>query len=479
MVTIVVQSFNQVDWTSTAAELERTYGHRVVVVRSIGDAAKLLEQIPIDIIVVSALGDLAAGLEFLKSLRITHPEVLRFVAKTPDGEPRFTPALRQSAIYQFIPSPLDAETLDMLFSRAMEARELARRHRLLSREVRHADTLPLLKPRVDTRFAGESHNFEKLIYSSESMAALCNTARQAAQTDLPILIQGETGTGKELLARAIHFNSTRRSLPLMVQNCGGMNEQLLHSELFGHKRGAFTGAVSDRLGLFRAADGGTVFLDELSEISPTTQVSLLRFLQEGEVKPLGDDRMQTVKVRIISASNRSIAQLVETGQFRRDLYYRLKGFELCVPPLRDRRTEIPVLVEFFVRKHGTEMRRKVLGIAADVLEAFSAYDFPGNIRELETEVRRMVALTRDGEYITSRNLAPAIAAARIAEPEPVFDAEPPSGRLKDRIEHLERRMVQAALSRHRWNQTKAADELGLSRVGLANKIRRYALDEEA
>ncbi len=192
-----------------------------------------------------------------------------------------------------------------MVKRGLEARELAKRHRLLAREFKlSSDLTEFERPILPMR--NESLRFEKLVYVSEKMTEMCDLARKAAKTDLPILIQGETGTGKELLARAVHFNSYRHASPLMIQNCGGMPDELLHSELFGHKRGAFTGAISDRLGLFRAADGGTVFLDEISDVSKTFQVSLLRFLQEGEVKPLGSDKTQTCDVRVLAASNRPL-----------------------------------------------------------------------------------------------------------------------------------------------------------------------------
>jgi two-component system response regulator HupR/HoxA len=310
------------------------------------------------------------------------------------------------------------------------------------------------------------------------MAELCNLAREAARTQLPILIKGETGTGKELLARAMHFHSTRSSSPLMMQYCGGIPDELLHSELFGHRRGAFTGAVSDRLGLFRAADGGTVFLDEISEISPSFQVSLLRFLQEGEVKPLGTDQVLVCDVRVIAASNKPLRPMVDAGRFREDLYFRLKGFELEVPPLRSRPDDIPVLTEFFVSKHGGMLGNRVLGVANDVVDLFRDYTFPGNVRELENEIRRMVALAKDGEYLTRRHLSPEFAKLK-ATPRPAaalgLTAEGKS--LKEMVESLEQQLVRHALEKQRWNQSRAARDLGLSRVGLANKIRRYGLDE--
>jgi two-component system response regulator HupR/HoxA len=386
-------------------------------------------------------------------------------------------ALARSAAYQYLTKPLHPEQTCLVVKRALETRELARRHRHLVRELKIDGDSHFLHGKAETVAKGEARYFERLVYTSEAMSELCGLAREAARTDLPILIEGETGTGKELLARAVHFHSRRSSSPLMVQNCGGIRDELLHSELFGHKRGSFTGAVSDRLGLFRAADGGTVFLDEISEISPSFQVSLLRFLQEGEVKPLGSDQMLHANVRIIAASNKPLRQLVKAGQFREDLYFRLKGFDLEVPPLRTRPDDIPVLTEFFVRKHGNLLGNRVLGLSNDVLNILKAYNFPGNVRELENEVRRMVALAKDGEYLTRRHLSPALAKLRVSPSNDRLGLPAEGKTLKEMVESLEGQLVLKVLEKSRWNQSKAARELGLSRVGLANKIRRYALTE--
>ena len=234
----------------------------------------------VDLVVAEDRLDEMVGIDFLTRLRVSHPDIMR-VYVTRSTARVSDQLLTQAAIYQFLLTPLDPTQLGLAIERALEARELARRHRILSREFKIQGDSYIFTEHKGPAFRPESHRFEKLVYASEKMAEMCNLARQAATTELPILIQGETGTGKELLARAIHYNSLRRSSPLLVQNCGGLPDELLQSELFGHQRGAFTGAISDRLGLFRAADGGTVFLDEISEVSPSFQVSLLRFLQEG------------------------------------------------------------------------------------------------------------------------------------------------------------------------------------------------------
>jgi two-component system response regulator HupR/HoxA len=469
--TILIASRDRGEWLATSEMLAGDLGYRVVRVDSAAAAAGLLRDVHVDL----AMADVGVdGEGLLSDLRVSHADVLRVLVL--DDISELTPsALDALGLYQFVRRPLDPLQIGLVIKRGLEAREMARRHRLLSREFKVSSDL--FAEGQGPHFRPQSQRFEKLVFVSEKMAELCDLARKAARTELPILIQGATGTGKELLARAIHYNSMRRASPLLVQNCGGMPDDLLQSELFGHKRGAFTGAISDRLGLFRAADGGTVFLDEISEVSSAFQISLLRFLQEGEVKPLGSDKTQHCNVRIIAASNRSLRSLVAQGSYRQDLYFRLRGFELELPALRDRPDDIPALAEFFAAKHADIVGRKILGLSAGVSEKLMAFDFPGNVRELETEIRRMVALAKDGEYLTTQNLSPQLAAAVPKAPDNGF--VPEGATLKEKVESLEKHTVGDVLLRHRWNQSRAAHELGLSRVGLANKIKRYDLDGTA
>jgi two-component system, NtrC family, response regulator HupR/HoxA len=473
--TILIFSRSESEWSPASDVLAEEYGYRVLAVRSAPDATAALADVHVDLVIAEAGGGVD-GRGFLTGLRVSHPDIVRILALGGAAaiDAKDVAAL---AVYQIVRKPFEAQQIGLVVKRALEARELARRHRLLTREFKVAGDSLLFHDHHSAVFRPESQRFEKLVFVSERLADLRDLARKAAKTELPILIQGETGTGKELLARAIHYNSSRRASPLMVQNCGGMPDDLLQSELFGHKRGAFTGAISDRLGLFRAADGGTVFLDEISEVSPAFQISLLRFLQEGEVKPLGSDKTQLCNVRIIAAANRPLRELVAAGKYRQDLYFRLRGFELEVPPLRDRPDDIPVLAEFFAAKYSDSIGRKILGISAGVLEKLAAFDFPGNVRELENEIRRMVALAKDGEYLTTQNLSPTLLAAPPRKAPAPTEFMPEGATLKDKVESLEKHMVREALLRHRWNQSRAASELGLSRVGLANKIKRYELDE--
>ncbi len=476
--TVLIVASSDTPWGELAELLSERHGYRVLRASSASEATSIVRTVHVDLALAEDDGQEINGCAFLSGLRISHPDVMRVLVLKKISD-KVTKAVTEAAVYQFLRKPLDIEQASLVVKRGLETRELARRHRLISREFKMNDEGAIFDAGHDLQFRPQSQRFEKLVYVSERMAALCELARSGAKTDLPVLIQGETGTGKELLARAIHYNSKRQGSPLLVQNCGGMPDELLQSELFGHKRGAFTGAVTDRLGLFRAGDGGTVFLDEISDVSKSFQVSLLRFLQEGEVKPLGADKITHANVRIIAASNRPLAALVAKGEFRRDLYYRLKGFEFEVPPLRERPEDIAALAEFFAAKHSEANGRKILGLSASVIEKLSHYAFPGNVRELENEIHRMVVLTHDGEYVTTRHMSPAILAVPERRVSGRGGFTPVGETLKDQVESLERHLVQDTLVRHRWNQSRAAEELGLSRVGLANKIRRYGLDQQA
>lgn len=480
---ILVVAQDPAEWADVFACLTDKYDYNVFIAADGREALAHCAVVHLDLVIADQSGDSGReGVELLKQFRLSYPDAIRILVTGNDAEATRR-AMSEAAVYQFSRKPLNSEQIGLLVERALETRELARRHRLLARELKFSGDPSIFCP-IASPQAGNKQ-FEKLVYVSDKMAALCAQAKIAAKTDLPILILGETGTGKELLARAIHRHSLRSGSPLLVQNCGGMSDDLLQSELFGHKRGAFTGAVADRLGLFRAADGGTVFLDEISEVSPSFQVSLLRILQEGEIKPLGSDRTAYCNVRVIAACNKPLKPLVEKGAFRQDLYFRLKGFEFEVPPLRDRPDDIPALAAFFTAKHGQNAGRQCPGIAPCVIERLRAYDFPGNIRELENEIRRMTALAGDGEYISFSHMSPSLREAAAMghvhasghETDRETGHQSPEESLKQKVERLERQVVREALVRCHWNQSRASELLGLSRVGLANKIKRYGLDE--
>jgi two-component system response regulator HupR/HoxA len=448
-------------------------------IQCLGGAAdvdkQMLAQVPDVLVCEQQLVD-GRGVDLLQKMRVEHPHTVRVLALQSARRDEMVRAINDAAVYQVVTPPFEPEQLGLLLQRALESRELSRIHRYLSRELKFADAVIRNENDSMTRALQETYHFDKLVFVSDKMAEVCNTARKAATTDLPVLLVGETGTGKELLAKAIHLFSDRHKQLFLAQNCGAIAQDLLLSELFGHKRGAFSGAISDRLGLFVAADNGTVFLDEISDISPAVQVSLLRFLQDGEVKPIGSDRTKQTNLRIIAASNRPIQQLVDEGKFRRDLYYRLKGFEIAIPPLRDRPEDIPVLTDYLIKKYCEVFNRKIPGVAMQAQQKLRSYAFPGNVRELENEIRRTVATVENGEFITVQHLSTEIARARPRADRHQSQITTLDGHtLKERVEQLEVALVRASLERHRWNHTRAADELGLSRVGLSNKLKRYGI----
>ena len=445
------------------------------------EALALLDREQIDLVLChQRLCDMS-GVDFFRRTRISHPESIRILITADNDHHEVIRSINEAAVYQLVSQPLQPDQIVLLIKRALESRELARRHRYLSRELKFADEVLHQQNNSMTNLLQNTYEFDKLVFASERMVGVCNLARKAAATDLPVLIQGETGTGKELMARAVHFFGQRKTFPFLAQNCGALRDELLQSELFGHRRGAFTGAISDRLGLFPASDGGTVFLDEISEVSPSFQISLLRFLQEGEVKPVGTHESRHCNVRIIAASNRPLLDLVARGEFRRDLYYRLRGFELDIPPLRDRAEDIPVLTLHAANKYAASINRKIAGVSPEVMQRLQAHPFPGNVRELENEVRRMVALASDGEFLARKHMSPEFARLLPASIEEIRQPDFLKGKatLKEKVESLEAHLVSQCLLRHKWNHSRAARELGISRVGLSNKIKRYKLHQSS
>jgi two-component system response regulator HupR/HoxA len=477
--TVLILSRAAAEWRAGVAALTaHQSGYRVLQVKSEADALTTLTDVHVDVAIIDHSDAGADGLAFLVQLQDTYPDIVRLLVLAAKAA-LAQKALSEADIYQFLRKPLDANQLALVVQRGLETREFARRQRLLAREFQLSDDWLEFGSKPGQALPGERRNFEKLVYISENMAELCQLALQAARTDIPVLIQGETGTGKELLARALHFQSARRTGPLVLQNCAAGAGGPLETELLGHARSAISGAASERVGLISAADGGTIFLDEVGELPKSLQLSLLRILQTGEVTPVGSDSAESCSVRVIAASTRPLKAAVAEGTFRQDLYFRLRGFELELPPLRERPEDIPVLAEFFTAKHSQATGRKILGISANALEKLAAYGFPGNVRELENEIRRMVALAKDDSYLTTSMMSPTLLAAAARKSFGLEAGFAPAGStLKEKIESLEKHVVQGALARHKWNRSRVAEELGLSRVGLANKIRRYGLNDQ-
>jgi transcriptional regulator with PAS, ATPase and Fis domain len=310
-----------------------------------------------------------------------------------------------------------------------------------------------------------------IIGGSPPMLELYALLDKVAPSDTTVMIQGENGTGKELVARAIHDRSERRDHAFIVTNCSAFNDNLLDSELFGHKRGAFTGAVADKAGLFETADLGTFFLDEIGDMSPALQVKVLRVLQEGTFNRVGDTDTRKVDVRIICATNRDLAAMVKDGRFREDLYYRINVINLTLPALRDRKDDVALLIEFFLGRHRRHRRPKRL--TPDCLAQMLAYPWPGNVRELENEIERLVVLAGDASQIDTALLSPRIRNFSPTDDEAAFD----SSSLPAAVEALERKMIGAAMRRHNGNKTRAAEDLKVSRRNLIRLVQKYQLEK--
>ncbi len=321
--------------------------------------------------------------------------------------------------------------------------------------------------RLPEEAAAAPGRYAPIIGQAPQMLELYRVLDRVVESDTTVLVQGENGTGKELVARAIHRHSARRDQRFVVQNCSALNDNLLDSELFGHRRGAFTGAVSDKPGLFEVADRGTFFLDEVGDMSPALQVKLLRVLQEGQFTRVGDTEPRQVDVRIIGATHRDLRAMVVSGEFREDLFYRINVINLVVPPLRERPLDLPVLCDHFLQRlaAGGKQRRKRL--ARPTLELFAAYAWPGNVRELENEIERLVVLSGEERVIAEDMVSPRI---RVLAERPA-----PSRSLDEAVGSFERGLLGEALAQHRWNRTQAAEALGISRRNLIRKIAKYKL----
>jgi Nif-specific regulatory protein len=308
-----------------------------------------------------------------------------------------------------------------------------------------------------------------IIGGSDAMKHLLGQVDKVADTNVTVLIEGETGSGKELIAAALHNRSRRRDKLFIAQNCAALAESLLESELFGHVRGAFTGATDDKKGLFELADGSTLFLDEITEAPMSIQSKLLRALQEGEIRPVGASASRNVNVRVVAATNRNLEAEVEAGRFREDLYYRLKVFPLRVPPLRERRTDIPLLVQHFVERYGVEIGKPVAGITPEAMNVLMSYDWPGNVRELSNEVQRMVIQAEPAAFVT-----PDLLSSRMRKGEEIaVRAGASKGNLRDKMLAVEKFIVFEALREHGGNKTSTAKALGITREGLHKKLRQF------
>jgi two-component system response regulator HupR/HoxA len=401
------------------------------------------------------------GVELLTEARTLRPESLRLILTGYTDMETLVRGVNEGMIYRYITKPWDSAELRTILRQAIETFVLARANRLAHERL-------LDENRYLRRREAETIGTHGMVGTSAAMQRVFALIERVKDAPTPVLIQGETGTGKELVARAIHESGAYRDRLFVAQNCGALTETLLESELFGHRRGAFTGAIADKKGLFEVADQGTLFLDEISETTPAFQVKLLRVLEEGEVRPVGDVRGRRVNVRVVAASNRDLGAEVAAGRFRSDLYYRLNVFPIVLPPLRERRDDIPMLAAHFVARHARRLRRDVDGITPSALATLSGYDFPGNVRELENEVERAVLLCDDDAAITEDLFSDRIAEAAVARQS---NGKAPTT-LAGMVAEFERARILEVLATCGGNKSEAARRFGLTYRGLLAKMQR-------
>ena len=422
-------------------------GFDVVEAAGGGEAVARFKREPFDLVLTDQRMPDLSGLEVLEAVRSASPETA-VVIMTAYGTIETAVSAIKAGAADYLTKPLN---LDELLHRVHRVRE---RHHLVreNRELREALT--------------ERHRVEGIVGDSGQMQEVLSLVRRVAPSDATVLIRGESGTGKELIARALHYASPRAAGPLVKVNCAALAESLLEAELFGHEKGAFTGAIASRKGRFELADGGSIFLDEIGDLPPHLQVKLLRVLQEREFERVGSSRPVKVDVRLLAATHRNLEALVREGRFRDDLYYRINVVTIMLPPLRERREDLPPLIDHFLRTFAEKNGKTVRGITREAREALLRYDYPGNIRELENLMERAVVLTRD-DVIGMEDLPLTLEA-------PAPESGEGAG-LIAAVEGLERRMIREALAKAEGTQTRAAELLGISERVLRYKLRKYGL----
>jgi two-component system response regulator AtoC len=424
-------------------------GYRVSTATSGQEAIRLARDVPFDLAIVDIRMPEVSGIDVLKALKRINAQMPVLMTTAYSSMHTTIEAIRQGA-YDYLSKPCKIEELTITVKRALEQYKLRQENQYFRQELR------------------EKYKFENIVGTTQPMLEVYKTVARLVDSKATVLIQGESGTGKELIARAIHFNGARAELPFVAVECASLAESLLESELFGHVRGAFTGAVETKKGLFEIADGGTIFLDEIAEISPALQAKLLRVLQEHEIRRVGGTEAIGLDVRVIAATNKDLEALVMAGRFRGDLFYRLNVVTIHLPPLRERQDDIPLLASHFLRKYSEANRKLISHITPPAMELLCRYDWPGNVRELEHTIERAVTLTMN-TCLLPEDLPPKLQ----------HRADPPRQMHAHSLltlEEVEKLHIQAVLRATQGNKKKAAQILGINRRSLYRMAQRYGLD---
>ncbi len=426
-------------------------GYQLHVAASGKQAVEIIQQNPIDMVLTDLRMPDLDGAMLLRLTKETNPEIEVIVMTAFGSIEGATQAMKDGAI-DFVTKPIDLEQLELTIAKALERKHLVSENRRLRELV------------------GERLQFGGIITASNVMEQALSVASRAAGSKATVLLTGESGTGKELVAKAIHLASPRAEQPFVAVNMAALPENLIESELFGHEKGAFTGADKFRQGRFEMADGGTLFIDEVGEVPASTQVKLLRVLQGQEFERLGSSQPIKVDVRVIAATNRPLEEMIKTGQFREDLYYRLNVVKIQLPPLRERKADIPLLVQHFIRHFAKMNDKSVSGVSKEAMDLLIKYAFPGNVRELENIIEQAVVLARE-DMLTTADL-PTHLRGNAWEGQEEIEA---SGSFQQRVEAFEKKLIRQALQEANGIQTKAAASLGMTERHLRYKLQKYGM----
>ena len=436
--------------SSTISMFLKKEGYRVEESSSGKEAVEKLKTKFFDLVITDLKMKPIDGLQVLRETKNINP-LTEVILMTGFGTVESGVEAMRLGAYDYIQKPFDKEEFVILVGKALERKQLLTEVEHLQEELK------------------EKYRFENIVGNSNEMMDVFSMALKVAPTDSTVLISGESGTGKELVARAVHINSRRKNRSFITINCGALPENLQESELFGHVRGAFTGAIRDKRGLFQEANGGTLFLDEVGETAPSTQVKILRFLQDGEIRRVGENDPIYVDVRLLAATNQDLEKAIEEGRFREDLYYRLNVIPIHMPPLRKRRDDIPLLINYFLEKNVTQKKKKIDQVSQDAMKILTGYHWPGNVRELENVLERAVILT-NRNVILPEDLPVSIRETQSAGQESDEDIG------EKTLEDLEKHYILKALEKYGWNQKKVSDVLGISTTTLWRKLKSYGIE---
>lgn len=418
----------------------------------VSKALDIIDKNVIDIVLSDFRMPEMDGFSLMQKVKSMNPSI-DFVIMTAYGNVEDAVKIMKTGAYDFLTKPIDLDLLEKLLERIKEKRNLISENKQLREQIE------------------EKFKFEKIISQSPQMEEVLSTASRAAKSNATVIILGESGTGKELIAKALHHTSERKEKQFVTVNVASLSETLIESELFGHEKGSFTGAINTRIGRFEEADGGNLFIDEVGDIPLSAQVKLLRAIQFGEIQKIGSNTVTKVNVRIIAATHRNLEEMIKNGSFREDLYYRLNVISIKLPPLRNRKVDLPALINHFIKKYSDENKKMIGGISREAMDKLMKYDFPGNVRELENIIERAVVMCRD-EIISVQDLPPIVENYSYQK---ILDAHDLSNSYEEKVEEFERAMIKEALSQTNGNQSAAARLLNITERHLRSRLQRLKL----